>query len=293
MASIQSRTFTILLRLINKRGFLGRQLKKGRFNRFDYPEPPASLFGRVEKTQLQGRNIFTLRPTAEHNAARHVLYLHGGAYVQGLTLAHWYFLSEIIKGTGTTITVPDYPLAPGATYRESFALVETLYQQLITTCLPSNIVLMGDSAGGGFALALAQKLKADNVPVPGKIILLSPWLDISLKNPAIDLIDPHDPFLDRISLQKAGKLYAGGTSPDHYQLSPINGKLEGLGRIAVFAGSNEILTADARKLKAMTPVKGTELDYYEYPGMVHTWMLLTFPESKKARRHIIDLIRDV
>lgn len=285
--------FSMLLRLINKKGFLGRQLKNRRFNKFDCPEPPASLFGKIIKTQLGERNVFTLQAHTPQNTRKHILYLHGGAYVQCFTLPHWYFLSDLIKGTGVAITAPDYPLAPGQSYREAFALVEQLYKQLIEQHAPSDIILIGDSAGGGFALALAQKLKADNIPVPGQIILLSPWLDISLENPAIATIDPQDPFLDRKSLQEAGKLYAGGTNPDHYQLSPVNGAMEGLGKITVFAGANEILVADTRKLRSMLPANGTEIDYYEYPDMMHTWMLLNFPESKKARQQIIELIKAV
>lgn len=230
-------------------------------------------------------------PHTEPLNGKHVLYLHGGAYVQCFTLPHWYFLADIVKTTGVAITAPDYPLAPAHTYREAFNVVEKIYLQLVGLYGPAAIILMGDSAGGGFALALAQKLKEDQLPLPGQVILLSPWLDISLKNPAIEQIAPTDPFLDKESLQTAGELYAGGTNPEHYQLSPINGTLEGLGKITVFAGANEILAADARKLKAMALEKGTGLDYYEYPEMVHTWMLLNFPESKKARQQIVQLLR--
>lgn len=283
--------FTILLRLINKKSFLGRQLKTGRFNRFDCPHPPASFFNSIDRKKLHGRNVFTLNPAKEHSSKSHILYLHGGAYVQCFTTPHWYFLSELIKETGAGITAPDYPLAPAHTYREAFAMVEALYKQLIITHDPSRLILMGDSAGGGFALALAQKLKNDLVPLPGRIILLSPWLDITLENPVINSINEVDPFLEKDSLQQAGKLYAGGTNPDHYLLSPINGPLDGLGKITVFAGANEILVADVRKLKSIAVSNGTDLDYYEYPDMVHTWMLLNFPESKKAKQQIIDLIR--
>ncbi|WP_168208796.1 alpha/beta hydrolase fold domain-containing protein [Chitinophaga sp. XS-30] len=234
--------------------------------------------------------MFTLQPARATGSRTHILYLHGGAYVQSFTLPHWYFLSGLLKGTGAGITAPDYPLAPQHTYREAFAMVESLYKQLISVHDPSSLVLMGDSAGGGFALALAQKMKNDHMPMPGRIILLSPWLDIALENPAIKALDNKDPFLGRESLRQAGKLYAGGTSPDHYLLSPINGPLKDLGSITVFAGSHEILSADTRKLKAMAESIGADLDYYEYADMIHGWILLHFPESQQAKQQIIDLI---
>ncbi|WP_188133918.1 alpha/beta hydrolase fold domain-containing protein [Chitinophaga sp. CF418] len=278
------------MRLINKKGFLGRQLRTGRFNRFDCAEPPSSLFGNVTKIKQDGQNVFTLEAVGGGSNI-HILYLHGGAYVQRFTLLHWLFLSDLIKATGVGITAPDYPLAPAYTYKEAFTMVEAVYKQLTTKYDASRLILMGDSAGGGFALALAQKLKKDNVPVPARIILLSPWLDISLENPVINSLDPADPFLGVESLRQVGKLYAGGTGTDNHLLSPINGPLTGLGKIAVFAGANEILVADARKLKELALSQGTDLEYYEYPDMVHAWMLLDFPESKQAKRQIIDLIK--
>lgn len=88
----------------------------------------------------------------------------------------------------------------------------------------------------------------------------------------------------------AGKAYAGKTNPDHYLLSPINGPLEELAKISLFVGSREILAADARKLKRMADEKGIVLNYNEYPGMFHAWMLLNLPESREAKKQIIALI---
>lgn len=170
-------------------------------------------------------------------------------------------------------------------------MVIPLYQDLLLKTRPEDLILMGDSAGGGFALALAQKMSDEQVSQPKHIILLSPWLDISLTNPAIKEIEPSDSFLGVEGLQLAGKAFAGGTNPDYYLLSPINGTLEGLGKISLFIGSKEILAADARKLKALAESKGIGINYFEYEDMLHVWMLLNFPESKKARQQIFDLIR--
>lgn len=295
MASFQSKLFIALLQLINKKSFLSRQLKSGQFNRFGSPAPSLELYhtALIRQFKVNKKNVFTLRPRNGNSSGTHILYLHGGAYVQGFVKPHWTFISKILKATSCTITAPDYPLAPDHTYKDAFAMVELLYKQLISETDPRHLILMGDSAGGGFALALLQKLRNDNIPLPERTILLCPWLDITLNNPDIDPIDRHDPFLGRESLQQAGKLYAGGDDPAHYMLSPINGPLEGLGKISVFAGSGEILVADTRKLKSLATSKGIDIDYHEYPDMIHTWMLLNFPESDKARQQITDLIKSV
>lgn len=186
--------------------------------------------------------------------------------------------------------MPDYPLAPEHTHRESFEMVTTLYKQLLSTVSADNLILMGDSSGGGFALALAQKLRDEQLIQPSQIVLLSPWLDITLTNPEITNIAGNDPFLEVEILRKAGNLYAGDVDAEHHLLSPINGPLEGLGRISLFIGSKEILIADARKLKAAAEAKGIKINYWVYEDMVHAWMFLNLPESKRARQQIIDLI---
>ncbi|HYC87057.1 MAG TPA: alpha/beta hydrolase fold domain-containing protein [Chryseosolibacter sp.] len=88
-----------------------------------------------------------------------------------------------------------------------------------------------------------------------------------------------------------GKAYAGNDDPTNYQISPINGSLDGLGKISVFVGTREILAADTRKLKKLMEAKGIRINYKEYQDMIHVWMLLHFPESKRAKSEIVELIR--
>jgi acetyl esterase/lipase len=133
-------------------------------------------------------------------------------------------------------------------------MVIPLYKEIILHAGANNTIVMGDSAGGGFALALAQRMKYEDVLQPDKIILLSPWLDITLMNPDIKKIDPFDPFLGVPGLQKAGSASAGDSELDNFMLSPINGSMEQLGQIIVYwkqghfsCGCKEILFAGKRK----------------------------------------------
>lgn len=293
LVSLQSRLVNLLLKLVNKKTLLQKQFRYNKFDLFTSSEPTRQVLAscNVHKSQVQGQKVFTLSPKHKNEGVhRHILYFHGGAYVQSFARPHWTFLSQLVNETHCTITAPDYPLAPAHTYEHTFAMVGELYRNLVEKINPAEFILMGDSAGGGLALALAQLMKKKNMPQPRQIILLSPWLDLSLSNPEIKDIDPSDLFLGVEGLKMAGRAYAGNTNPDHYLLSPINGPLEGLDKISIFMGSREILMADARKLKAMADAKGIALDYYEFEGMFHTWMLLNLPESKKAKKLIMELI---
>mgnify|MGYP003576135636 CR=1 FL=1 len=291
MASRGSRLFYLFLKFIKKKKFLEMQFAFGKFDFYNCKEPPKEIdkVCHVEKRQVNGRNVFTLTSKAKKSEIQ-ILYLHGGAYVQNFVKQHWKFLSNLVEHTHCTITAPDYPLAPKHTYLDAFEMVIPLYKEIISRGDSSHTILMGDSAGGGFALALAQRIKTDQIAQPGKIILLSPWLDITLKNPEIIKIDPIDPFLSVAGLRKAGASFAGNCDPEHFMLSPIYGPLDQLGRISIFIGSNDILVADTRKLNMLAREKNISINYREYRDMVHVWMFLNFRESKEARKEIIALV---
>lgn len=292
MTSIQSRLFNILLKLIRKKTLLKKRFDYKKVNRFKWSEPTNNILStyKVEKLRVHGHMVFTLNQ--KHLVSqKHIFYLHGGAYVESFVRPHWDFMYMLMQNLDCVITAPDYPLAPVHTFEQSFAMLTQIYNEMIKETEPSRIILMGDSSGGGLALAFAQLMRNRNIAQPNHIILLSPWLDISLSNPVIKDVDPSDLFLGVDGLKLAGEAYAGGVRTDYYLLSPIYGSLEGLAKISVFIGSREILVADTRKLKKIADKMGIVINYYEYPGMFHAWMLLNLPESKKARSEILELIR--
>jgi acetyl esterase/lipase len=291
MASIGSKVFYHLLRFIKKKKFLEMQFAFGKFDFYNSKEPPKEIYKacNVQKRQVQGRNIFTLSPTDKVSTS-HILYLHGGGYVQNFVRQHWRFMLMLVQQTNCTITAPDYPLAPEFTHANAFEMLLPLYEEMITSGSSDNKHLIGDSAGGGLALALAQEIKLKRLPRPHHIILLSPWLDITLTNPAIKEIDRFDPFLSVKGLRRAGLAYAGPVDPTNSMLSPINGELEDIGNISIFIGTRDILLADARKLKRIANDRGIRINYREYADMVHAWMFLSFPEAKRAQKEIFDLV---
>jgi epsilon-lactone hydrolase len=262
----------------------------------DTPAPTPRLNGKaiaLSVAQVQGRQVFTLqaRQAALQPARKVVLYLHGGAYVNSFAPQHWFLMQQLVKETGYPVVAPDYALAPLHTYPEVFALVEAVYQELAAQYGAQNVLLMGDSAGGGLALALTEKLKQAHLALPGQLVLLSPWLDAALENPGIAPVAPLDPMLTTDWLRLAAMAYAGTTPLSQYQLSPINGDLTGLPRTSVFIGTSDIFVADARKFKQVMTQLGNPINYFEYNGAIHVWMVTKTPEGKQARQQIIDLLK--
>lgn len=228
----------------------------------------------------------------EDKAQRQILYLHGGGYIEQPVPEHWRFLDTMASRTGACIAVPIYPKAPDHHYLESFERLDRLYRGLLEQGSARNIVFMGDSSGGGLALAFAQWLVEKSLPTPSDLILISPWIDITMTNPGIAVLESKDPSLGTYSCVNMGRAWAGEADPSGRLLSPINGSIKDVGRITIFIGSHELLLPDARKFRDMAAASGIEIDYREYPKMNHAFVLYPIPEARKAQEEIVAIINN-
>ncbi|MBA4054755.1 MAG: alpha/beta hydrolase, partial [Marivirga sp.] len=113
MASLESKIFAALLRLIKKKKFLELQFSFGKFDFYNCLTPPKEIYKKcnIEISNFDGRNVFTLTPKSG-KTGKVILYFHGGAYVQNFVRQHWRFMSMLVHKTGCSIVAPDYPLAP-------------------------------------------------------------------------------------------------------------------------------------------------------------------------------------
>lgn len=216
-----------------------------------------------------------------------ILYLHGGGYSKGFQDRHWKFISKLAERTGFEVWAPDYPLSVTNSAEDVFKFLVPVYQKLLGKYEPENIVLMGDSAGGGMALALAELLGQKNIELPSQLLLLSPWLDITLSNPQIEKYEEVDLILDRKVLQALGTRYIGNYENTHFLVSPIYGQIKRLPAITVFVASDEIFLPDCRKLKVRAESEPMVFNYREFNGMVHNWMFLPIPEAETALTMIV------
>ncbi len=216
------------------------------------------------------------------NGKKVILYLHGGGYTRGLDKVHWKFIEKLISRTGFTFCVPDFPLSPKHTATTVFDFLIPVYKKVLADYGPENIILMGDSSGGGMALGLTQLLIQKKIDRPSQLILLSPWLDLTLSNPNIEEIEDADPLLDRKLLQKLGEYYTGELDNTNFMVSPIYGDIKRIPPTTLFIGSEELFLSDCRKLKIRAESEPIIFNYREFKGLVHNWMFRRIPEASMA-----------
>lgn len=293
MPSIESRITLFVLHKLNMKRSIERYFQRGKFDKEISKKPNKKLrsLASIDKEVFMGRNAYTVIPFQKKSKV-HILYFHGGAYIYGLKNYHYNFISRLIDMIGCTVTIPDYPLAPHHTAKDALTMAIESYKWIVDKSDADKIVLMGDSSGGGLALGLAQYLRYEGLSQPQHIILLSPWLDVTMQNADMLTIDEQDPILGIDGLIMAGKAYAGTSDTDDPYISPIHGNLEGLAPISLFTSTNDILNADARKFKKIMDQQDIYMSYEEYDGLFHDWMLFDFKESKDVITKIVRIIEN-
>lgn len=299
MASIRARLVNLALPLLGVRRFFAQPDKLGeriaKLRRQKSVRPRAKWHQRfaIHEFASRGYPVVSVEPTdGAKPGAPHLLYLHGGAYVMDIAAFHWDTVMDLCERLGASATVPLYPLAPEAKAADTLEKMRALYLELAERYGAENVTVMGDSAGGGMALALAQMLKAEGAPLPASLVLFSPWLDASASDPGQREIEPRDRLLAVSGLGACGDLYRGDLAIDDPKISPLFGELLGLPPMAIFSGTADILLVDGRRLAQRLAEPGMpDHIYREYEDMFHVWMLLPIPEAKRALQETVDFIR--
>lgn len=215
------------------------------------------------------------------------LYLHGGAYILDLQSMQWAMAAGLLDRLGGDVVAPIYPLGPEQGWRDTLEAVERIYLDLANEKGGGEIVVFGDSAGGGLALALAQRLRDAGLPLPSSLVLFSPWLDIGVSGNDQPALEERDPALSIAFLREAGQLWAGDLSPNDPHVSPLFGDQHGLPPTIMFSGTRDILDSDALRLAALNPA----IDHRHYRNMIHVWPCAPIPEAKRALDEAASFVR--
>ncbi|PMB82623.1 alpha/beta hydrolase [Limosilactobacillus pontis] len=221
---------------------------------------------------------------------RVIVYLAGGAYIQPADKTHWQYLNRLAQATGARIYVPIYSLAPQHNFRAAYQEVAQLYGNLYQQAPASDITLMGDSAGAGLALGFSEYLGQRGLPQPGHLILISPWLDLDLANPVIGRYEHDDVTLACYGLRRIADLWAGDTNHRDYRLSPLDGNLDQLCDVHVYAGTREIMYPDAARLVERLKNSRIPVNFTVGRGMFHIYPLYPVPEADVVMKQVVKIV---
>jgi acetyl esterase/lipase len=223
-----------------------------------------------------------------------ILYLHGGAYALGSIHTHRMLAASLAKNTGAQVLLIGYRRAPEAPFPAGLedAVNATLWL-LEEGIPPREIMIVGDSAGGGLALAALLSLRDDGHPLPAGGVLLCPWTDLTLSGASMRKKAKQDFILDEAHLAKFARLYAGEHDLSHPLISPLYADLQGLPPLLIQVGTDEILLDDARRTATAAEAAGVDVRLEVYDGMIHVFhMFPFFPETRLALSSIASFVKE-
>lgn len=247
-----------------------------------------------ESVTVAGRSARWFR-SPDSQSDRAVLYLHGGAYVRGSIDTHAELMARLSQSIRSPVLGFDYRLAPEHPYPAALDDAVAGYRWLLETGLkPRRIVVGGDSAGGGLALATLQALKGADLPQPAGAFLFSPWTDLSGSGDSVTTRATADPMVDPASLAVMAAHYLDGMPPDTPGASPLFGNLSGLAPLLIQVGDAEVLLDDAARLHQRAQAAGVDASLRIFDGGFHVFQAVpAIPEAAEALADVAAFCRRV
>lgn len=285
--SVRGRVMRDLIAHVTNDNLIGQKIKKGELRK-NLVEPAwkcPNCF-RIQEISMQKFNMEFLQ-ALDPNRGKVVLQLHGGGYIETMRNAYRMFAGlycEVGKGIGV-LTI-DYRVAPENTYPAALEDAVEAYQWLLDKGYSAKqIIVAGDSAGGGLALALCMYIRDHGWNTPCGVIAMSPWTDLAASGESYDTNYERDPLYgntrDSLIYNQA---YVGENDVTNPYVSPMYGDFEGFPPMLIQVGSYEMLLSDSTSVAAKAKKQGVKVRLSIYEGMFHVFQMamLMMPESKRA-----------
>ena len=287
-ASVKGRVIAELLSHLTNDLQIGKKIKSGELRK-RLKEPAWHVPECFNMTNIDMENFSMKLLSLKENPGQDyvILQLHGGGYMGAVRNAYYVFAglyNEVSKGCN--VLTPDYRVAPEHPYPAALEDALASYQWLLDKgYYGEQIIVAGDSAGGGLAMALCMYLKDHHMPMPGGVIAMSPWTDLTASGESYTTNYEKDPLFGNT---KESLIYVNDYAGDHdkmdYYISPLFGDFRGFPPMLIQVGSLEMLLSDSVSVAAKARQQGIRVRLSIYEGMFHVFQMayLNIPESKKA-----------
>jgi acetyl esterase/lipase len=223
-----------------------------------------------------------------------LFYAHGGGYVSGSCSDHRSFAAKFVKGARMPALLFEYRLAPEHPYPAALEDSLSAYRWLLAQGIsPSNIIFVGESAGGGLCLATLLALRDQDTPLPAAAVALSPWTDLALTGESYRT--KVNVCISPLGMNAVcSRYYVGENDPRLPWISPLYGDLHGLPPICIYVGEDETMLDDSIRFAEKAKAAGVKVTLKVEPGMVHCYPLFAplFPEATQAMEAICAFIQD-
>jgi len=244
----------------------------------------------VEKINMEGIQAEWLIPfSSSTRSEKVILYLHGGGYVTGSIEDHRMMCGLLANATGTKVLIPEYRLAPEHPFPAALDDALKVYQWLLGQGYSStNMIIAGDSAGGGLGVATVLALKEKSGSLPAAVVCLSPWADLALTGQSHTTKAKAEAILNKDVLHEWALCYTDESNLTNPLVSPIHGDFHGFPPLLIQVGSEEILLDDSILLAEKAKSAGVDVTLKIWDGMWHVWQALgdLIPENRKTFEEI-------
>lgn len=212
-----------------------------------------------------------------------LLYLHGGGYI-GCSPTTYRSITGGFAKLGLSVFAPDYRLAPENPFPAAVEDALSVYRALLGVYRPEQMIIAGDSAGGGLALALVLAAREASLPLPAGVILFSPWTDLAITGDSIKQNSKRESLLVGERIGEVAALYLGNADPKTPTASPLYGDLAGLPPVLIQVSEREILLDDAVRVADKIKAANGRVELQIWQNLPHVWQIsqVFLPEARKA-----------
>ena len=288
--SIRGRAASKMIRDITRLPVIGRRLQDGTLRRYLQKKekrwkcPEHMTLEKICHKQL----VMEYLHAKQNNKHKYViLQLHGGGYYNGMRNKYREFAALYYEVSGgMAVLTPDYRLAPKHPYPAALQDGIKAYLWLLRQGYQGKqVIFAGDSAGGGLALAMVYYLKKRRMPMPGAVITMSAWTDLTLSGRSYrDNWKVDSLFGRRKNTLLYQSYYYQNHSPKNPYISPLFADMHGFPPMLMQVGEKEMLLSDTVSVAKKARKQGVSVKLQVYPGMFHVFQMgeLWYPEAKRA-----------